>query len=61
MDAITQGVLGAAAAQAALSDRLGRRVWLYGALGGWAPDLDVFIRSSIDPTVAIEYHRNFTH
>lgn len=61
MDALTQGVLGAAAAQAVLSDRLGRRVWLYGALGGWAPDLDVFIRSSIDPTVAIEYHRNFTH
>ncbi|MCA9635097.1 MAG: metal-dependent hydrolase [Myxococcales bacterium] len=61
MDAITQGVLGAAAAQACLSDRLGKRTWLLGALGGMAPDLDVFIRSSVDPLVALEYHRNFTH
>ncbi|MEZ4448492.1 MAG: metal-dependent hydrolase [Nannocystaceae bacterium] len=61
MDAITQGVLGAAAAQALLSHRLGKRTWLYGALGGMAPDLDIFIRSATDPLVAIEYHRNFTH
>ena len=28
---------------------------------GMAPDLDVFIRSSTDPLLAIEYHRHFTH
>ena len=41
--------------------RLGRRAWLYGCVGGLAPDLDVFIRSSADPLVALEYHRHFTH
>lgn len=61
MDSITQGVLGAAAAQALLARRLGRRAWLYGALGGLAPDLDIFIRSAADPLLALEYHRHFTH
>jgi inner membrane protein len=61
VDPITQGLLGAAAAQAVLARRLGPRTWLYGALGGMAADLDVFIRSSADPTVALVYHRHFTH
>ncbi len=63
MDSITQGVLGAAAAQMIFGGpaRLGRRAWLYGCVGGLAPDLDVFIRSSADPLVALEYHRHFTH
>ncbi|HET6581923.1 MAG TPA: metal-dependent hydrolase, partial [Nannocystaceae bacterium] len=61
MDPVTQGLLGAAAAQAVLARRLGPRTWLYGALGGMAADLDVLIRSSTDPMVAIVYHRHFTH
>ncbi len=61
MDPFTQGVLGAAAAQAVLARRLGRHTWLYGALGGMAADLDVLIRSSADPMVAITWHRHFTH
>jgi inner membrane protein len=61
MDPVTQGLLGAAAAQALGTRRLGRRAWLYGAIGGMAADLDVFIRSSTDPLVAFEYHRHFTH
>src|SRR5688572_29522369 len=61
MDPITQGALGAAAAQLGTSHRLGRRAWLYGAAGGMAADLDVLIRSSSDPLLAIEYHRHFTH
>lgn len=61
MDPITQGVLGAAAAQAVLARRLGPRAWWLGALGGMAADLDVLIRSSDDPLVAITYHRHFTH
>ncbi|MEM7159582.1 MAG: metal-dependent hydrolase [Myxococcota bacterium] len=61
MDSITQGLLGAAAAQAVLGSRLGKRAWLYGAFGGMAPDLDILIRSSTDPTVGWQYHRHFTH
>ncbi len=61
MDAITQGLLGAAAAQALLHRRVGPRAWLYGAVGGMAPDLDILIRSSSDPLVALTYHRHFTH
>lgn len=61
MDTITQGLLGAAAAQAVLGRRLGARTWLYGAVGGMTADLDIFIRSSTDPLVAWIYHRHFTH
>lgn len=61
MDPLTQGLLGAAAAQAAFSRRLGRRAGLVGAVGGVLADADVLIRSSTDPLLAIEYHRGFTH
>lgn len=61
MDPVTQGLLGAAAAQALFAERLGRHAWLAGALGGVLPDADVFIRSDADPLLAIEYHRSFTH
>ncbi len=61
MDPITQGALGAAAAQLLLQKRLGQRAWLYGALGGMAADLDIFIRSAEDPLIAWTYHRHFTH
>ena len=61
MDAITQGLLGAAAAQVVLQSRLGPRAWIYGAVGGMAPDLDILIRSTTDPLLALTYHRHFTH
>lgn len=61
MDPVTQGALGAAAAQLVLGKRLGRRTWLYGCLGGLAADADIFIRSASDPLVGIIYHRHFTH
>jgi inner membrane protein len=60
MDSITQGVLGAAAAQAVMKRRL-PQAGLIGAIGGMAADLDVFIRSSSDPTVSWIFHRHFTH
>ncbi|MEM6995931.1 MAG: metal-dependent hydrolase, partial [Myxococcota bacterium] len=44
-----------------LQHRVGPRAWLYGAIGGMAPDLDIFIRSGSDPLVALTYHRHFTH
>nr|WP_207951722.1 metal-dependent hydrolase [Pseudomaricurvus alcaniphilus] len=37
------------------------RACVVGALAGMAPDLDVLIRSSSDPLLALEYHRHFTH
>jgi inner membrane protein len=61
VDPLTQGVLGAAAAQLLLHERLGARAWLYGAIGGMAADLDVLIRVPDDPLVAWVYHRHFTH
>jgi len=61
MDSITQGVLGAAAAQAVLKKRLPRGAGLIGAVGGMLPDLDVFIHSFSDPTVGWTFHRHFTH
>lgn len=60
MDPLTQGLIGAAAAQAAFGRRL-KRAWLIGAFGGLIPDLDVLIRSADDPLLAVEYHRHFTH
>ncbi len=61
MDPVTQGLLGAAASQAVLGKRLGKRAAVLGALSGMAADLDVLIRSGHDPLMAWEYHRNFTH
>ena len=34
---------------------------MLGFLSGMAPDLDIFIRSSTDPLLSLEYHRQFTH
>lgn len=61
MDTITQGALGAAAAQSVLSRRAPRGAGLIGAVGGMAADLDIFIYSFNDPTVSWTFHRHFTH
>jgi inner membrane protein len=61
MDSITQGVLGAAAAQAVMGRRLPRGAGLIGAIAGMAADLDVFIQSANDPTLHWLFHRHFTH
>jgi inner membrane protein len=61
MDPITQGTLGALFAQTqAKSKQLGKAI-IIGGLAGMAPDLDVLIRSSTDPLLALELHRHFTH
>lgn len=65
MDPISQGALGAALPQS-VSDRPTFReravtiTWV-GCLAGMAPDIDVFIRSSTDPLLFLEFHRQFTH
>jgi inner membrane protein len=61
MDPLSQGVLGASAAQSASHRRNVGRAGLIGMLAGMAPDADVFIRSAEDPLLALEFHRQFTH
>ncbi len=60
MDPLTQGTIGAVLPQALGKKNLGI-VALLGFLSGMAPDLDIFIRSSTDPLLSLEYHRQFTH
>lgn len=72
MDPITQGALGATFSQSAAAANLivqpveqTRRhigaIALLGLLSGMAPDLDIFILSTTDPLLSLEYHRHFTH
>lgn len=61
MDPITQGLLGAA-----LPQSVGKKphVIVAGGLGllaAMTPDLDVLIRSSTDPLLFLQFHRQFTH
>lgn len=62
MDPVSQGALGASLPQAFAKD--GKRqlhAGIAGFLAGMLPDVDVFIRSSRDPLLFLEYHRQFTH
>ncbi len=65
MDPISQGTIGAAFAQSQVKDSSAAgkiaAVTVFGCLAGMAPDLDVFIQSSTDPLLFLEYHRHFTH
>jgi len=61
MDPLSQGTVGAAFAQSAANKKNIAKIGAVGFLAGLAPDLDVFIRSSTDPLLFLEYHRQFTH
>lgn len=62
MDPITHAALGAVTASLLARERTAvRAALLAGAAGGLLPDVDVLIRSSSDPLLAIGYHRHFTH
>ena len=61
MDPVSQGVLGAAAALFISRKSDTKQAAVVGALGGMAPDLDILFRSSQDPLMALELHRQFTH
>lgn len=61
MDPLTQGLLGAAAAQAAYGHRLPRHAWWVGGGAGMLADLDVLLHSEIDPMWSLLAHRGFTH
>lgn len=61
MDPVSQGALGAAFAQGISGrEKLIAAAWL-GCAAGMAPDLDIFIQSTADPLLFLEYHRHFTH
>ncbi|MFT6387077.1 MAG: inner membrane protein [Cellvibrionaceae bacterium] len=61
MDPLTQGVIGAVAAQQAANKKVFYIASYLGFFAGMAADLDVFIRSNEDPLLALEFHRQFTH
>ena len=61
MDPLTQGAVGATLPQASSRGKYAGSAALLGFLAGMAADLDVLIRSSTDPLLFLEYHRQFTH
>ena len=61
MDPFTQGVVGAVAAQQKAKNQNTLIPAIFGFFAGMAADLDVLIRSSSDPILALEFHRQFTH
>ena len=61
MDILTQGLLGASLAQAGAKQNETRIATWVGFAAGLLADADVFIQSSADPLLTIEYHRHFTH
>ena len=61
MDPFSQGAIGAVVPQLVSRREKLRAFALLGCLAGMAPDLDVFIDSSTDPLLFLEFHRQFTH
>jgi inner membrane protein len=61
VEPITQGLIGAAAAQCGARPERLRIAALAGVIGGLLPDVDVLIRSPTDPLLFLDYHRHFTH
>ncbi|NKB60538.1 MAG: metal-dependent hydrolase [Alphaproteobacteria bacterium] len=61
MDPFTQGMLAAALPQATARKGAVALAGIFGFVAGLSPDLDVLIRSTEDPLLFLEYHRQFTH
>ena len=61
MDPISQGIVGAALAQSTAKKNNIIKIGIIGFMAGMVPDLDVLIKSSTDPILSLEYHRQFTH
>lgn len=61
MDLLTQGVLGAALAQAGSKESETRLACGIGFAAGLLADVDALIYSANDSLLTIEYHRHFTH
>ena len=61
MDPFTQGIVGTTVAQSGAKKNTLIIASVIGLLAGLAADLDIFIRSSTDPLLFLQYHRHFTH
>ena len=61
MDIVTQGLAGAAVAQAFAPARHSRLAALIGLGAGLLPDADALISSAADPLLQLEFHRHFSH
>ncbi|MBP2279919.1 inner membrane protein [Psychrobacter sp. PL19] len=60
MDSLSQIVLGASVQGAILGKYQGRKAYIYGAILGTIPDLDVILNYG-DPVSNMTYHRGFSH
>jgi len=61
MDVFTQGVAGALLAQLGAKAQFKRHATVAGFAAGLLPDADALIRSSSDPLLTLEFHRQFSH
>ena len=61
MDILTQGLLGGVLAQSVSKKEEIKLATLIGVIAGLLADVDIFIYSSNDPLLNIEFHRHFTH
>ena len=61
MDSFTQIVLGIAVAEVCAGKELKNRTFLYGAILGTLPDLDVLIGLLLDPVDGVMIHRGISH
>lgn len=61
MDPITQVAIGAAVAAAVSPREQTRLAAFLGGVAGAVPDLDILIRSDLDPLMSLQYHRHFSH
>lgn len=61
MDIVTQGLIGAAAAQSGAKSDEVRSASFIGFCAPLLADADALIRSVEDPLLFLEYHRHFTH
>ncbi|MFN4197671.1 MAG: metal-dependent hydrolase [Flavobacterium sp.] len=61
MDSLTQIVLGIATAEAVAGKQLRNRTFLYGAILGTLPDLDVIFGRWLSPIDVVAFHRGVSH
>lgn len=61
MDIVTQALLGAALAQTVATKEETKLATMIGLVAGVLADADIFIYSSADPLLTLDFHRHFTH
>ena len=61
MDSLTQIALGIATAEFVAGKKLGNKTFLYGAILGTIPDLDILIGKFLSDVDGVAIHRGFSH